>query len=134
MAASDCSRISLRRLDVVKPTEPDNNTAAPAPAELAPIEPALADDAHMVRRVAQRYGTVGAMLAGGMVAFDRILGRKPKEQPAVVIEAAAEPTDINDGISLTLQQPDGEQLHVFAPPPGRRRSRAVRRRRPAPGE
>jgi hypothetical protein len=25
-------------------------------------------------------------------------------------------------------------LHVFAPPPGRRRSRAVRRRRPAPGE
>ena len=42
----------------------------------------------MVRRAAQRYGTVGAMLAGGMVAFDRILGRKPKEQPAVVIEAA----------------------------------------------
>ena len=85
-------------------------------------------------RAAQRYGTVGAMLAGGMVAFDRILGRKPKEQPAVVIEAAAEPTDINEGISLTLEQPDGEQLQVFAPPPGRRRSRAVRRRRPAPGE
>lgn len=132
--ASDCSRISLRRLDVVKPTEPDDNTAVPAPTELAPIEPALADDAHMVRRAAQRYGTVGAMLAGGMVAFDRILGRKPKELPAVVIEAAAEPTDINEGISLTLQQPDGEQLQVFAPPPGRRRTRAVRRRRPAPGE
>lgn len=135
----DCSRIFLHRLDVVKPTEPDDNTAAPAPTEmapteLAPIEPALTDDAHMVRRAAQRYGTVGAMLAGGMVAFDRILGRKPKEQPAVVIEAATEPKDINDGISLTLQQPDGDDLHLFAPPPGRRRSRAVRRRRPAPGE
>lgn len=130
----DCSRISLHRLDVVKPTEPDDNTAVPAPTELAPIEPALADDAHMVRRAAQRYGTVGAMLAGGMVAFDRILGRKPKEQPAIVIEAATEPKDIDKGIALTLQQPDGEELHVFAPPPGRRRSRAVRRRRPAPGE
>ncbi|MFZ9866331.1 MAG: hypothetical protein ACO3FC_00010 [Ilumatobacteraceae bacterium] len=87
------------------------------------------DDANLVRRAAQRYGTVGAMLAGGMVAFDRLLGRKPKEEPAVVIEAATEPEDINDGISLTLEQPDGEPLQVFAPPPGRRRSRARRRRR-----
>ena len=83
----------------------------------------------MVRRAAQRYGTVGAMLAGGMVVFDRLLGRKPKEEPAVVIEASTEPEDIEKGISLTLEQPDGEVLEVFAPPPGRRRSRAVRRRR-----
>jgi hypothetical protein len=96
-------------------------------------EPALTDDAHMVRRAAQRYGTVGAMLAGGMVVFDRLLGRKPKEEPAVVIEASTEPEDIDDGISLTLQQPDGEEVRVFAPPPGRR-PRAVRRRRRAPGE
>jgi hypothetical protein len=47
----------------------------------------------------------------------------------VVIEAATEPENINDGISLTLEQPDGEPLQVFAPPPGRRRSRARRRRR-----
>jgi hypothetical protein len=87
-----------------------------------------------MRRAAQRYGAVGAMLAGGMVAMDRLLGRKPKEEPAVVIEAATEPEDIEKGISLTLEQPDGQALHVYAPPPGRRRSRARRRRRPAPGE
>ncbi|MFM8957236.1 MAG: hypothetical protein ACKOJH_07350 [Actinomycetota bacterium] len=104
------------------------------PLEPTPIEPAVSDDAHMVRRAAQRYGTVGAMLAGGMVVFDRLLGRKPKEQPAVVIEASSEPEDIDKGISLTLQQPDGQEVEVFAPPPGRRRSRAVRRRRRAPGE
>jgi hypothetical protein len=92
------------------------------------------EDVRMVRRAAQRYGTVGAMLAGGMVVFDRLLGRKPKEEPAVVIEASSEPEDIDRGISLTLQQPDGEHIEVFAPPPGRRRSRAVRRRRRAPNE
>jgi hypothetical protein len=101
------------------------------PSDDAPAEPELQlpDDAHMVRRAAQRYGTVGAMLAGGMVAFDRLLGRKPKEEPAVVIEASSEPEDIEKGISLTLEQPDGEILDVFAPPPGRRRARAHRRRR-----
>lgn len=97
----------------------------------APAEPNLPEDAQMVRRAAQRYGTVGAMLAGGMVVFDRLLGRKPKEEPAVVIEASTEPEDIEKGISLTLEQADGEVLEVFAPPPGRRRSRAVRRRRVA---
>lgn len=113
---------------------PNDASDAPAPDETPPIEPAVSDDAHMVRRAAQRYGTVGAMLAGGMVVFDRLLGRKPKEEPAVVIEASSEPEDIDEGISLHLERPDGEQLHVFAPPPGRRRPRAVRRRRRAPGE
>jgi len=114
----------------------DPNGSAPDDASDAPkpIEPAVSDDAHMVRRAAQRYGTVGAMLAGGMVVFDRLLGRKPKEEPAVVIEAATEPEDIEKCISLTLEQPDGQELQVFAPPPGRRRARAVRRRRRAPGE
>jgi len=106
----------------IEPSEPTN---------VVPVEPTLPEDAQMVRRAAQRYGTVGAMLAGGMVVFDRLLGRKPKEEPAVVIEASTEPEDIEKGISLTLEQPDGEVLEVFAPPPGRRRSRAVRRRRTA---
>lgn len=107
------------------------DVAASEPTNVVPVEPTLPEDAQMVRRAAQRYGTVGAMLAGGMVVFDRLLGRKPKEEPAVVIEASTEPEDIEKGISLTLEQPDGEVLEVFAPPPGRRRSRAVRRRRTA---
>ena len=109
-------------------------TNTPSHDEPVAPEPQLPDDAHMVRRAAQRYGTVGAILAGGMVAFDRLLGRKPKEEPAVVIEASSEPEDIEQGISLTLEQPDGEILDVFAPPPGRRRARAHRRRRRGNGQ
>lgn len=114
-----------------RPDDEHDDTEA---ATIEPNDSQLPDDAQMVRRAAQRYGTVGAMLAGGMVVFDRLLGRKPKEEPAVVIEAATEPEDIDKGISLRLESEDGDELHVFAPPPGRRRARAVRRRRRAPGE
>ena len=114
-----------------RPDDEHDDTEA---ATIEPNDSQLPDDAQMVRRAAQRYGTVGAMLAGGMVVFDRLLGRKPKEEPAVVIEAATEPEDIDKGISLRLESEDGDELHVFAPPPGRRRASAVRRRRRAPVE
>ena len=75
------------------------------------------DDA-MVRRAAQRYGTVGAMLAGGMLVFDKLLGRKPKEEAAVVIEAASEPGNIDDnGITLVVDA----NTTVISPPPHLRR-------------
>lgn len=82
----------------------------------------------MVRRAAQRYGTVGAMLAGSMVAFDRLLGRKPKEEAPVVFEASGEPGNIDDdGITLILD----DTTTIVSPPPHARqqRSRRVRRRR-----
>jgi hypothetical protein len=89
------------------------------------------DDA-MVRRAAQRYGTVGAMLAGGMLVFDKLLGRKPKEDAAVVIEAASEPGNIDDnGITLVVD----ENTTIVSPPPHLRRHdantspRVVRKRR-----
>ena len=82
----------------------------------------------MLRRATQRYGTVGALLAGGMVVFDRLLGRKPKQEAAVVIEASGEPGNIDhEGITLILN----ESTTVISPPPYARsqRSRRVRRRR-----
>ena len=89
------------------------------------------DDA-MVRRAAQRYGTVGAMLAGGMLVFDKLLGRKPKDEAAVVVEAASEPGNIDDnGITLVV----GANMTVVSPPPHLRRHdaqagpRIVRKRR-----
>ena len=89
------------------------------------------DDA-VVRRAAQRYGTVGAMLAGGMLVFDKPLGRKPKEEAAVVIEAASEPGNIDDnGITLVVDA----NTTVVSPPPHLRRHdaqtgpRIVRKRR-----
>jgi len=95
------------------------------------------DDA-MVRRAAQRYGTVGAMLAGGMLVFDKLLGRKPKEKAAVVIEAASEPGNIDDnGITLVVDA----NTTVVSPPPHLRRhdsntSRRVviKRRKPNPNK
>jgi len=82
----------------------------------------------MVRRAAQRYGTVGAMLAGSMLVFDRLLGRKPKEEAPVVFEASGEPGNIDDdGITLILD----DNTTIVSPPPHARqqRSRRVRRRR-----
>ena len=89
------------------------------------------DDA-MVRRAAQRYGTVGAMLAGGMLVFDKLLGRKPKEEATVVIETASEPGNIDDnGITLVVD----DTMTIVSPPPHLRRHnnndgpRIVRKRR-----
>lgn len=81
----------------------------------------------LVRRAAQRYGTVGAMLAGGMVVFDKLLERKPKQEAAVVIEASSEPIDIdNDGITVELN----DHLTVHSPAPSKRvgSSRVVKKR------
>lgn len=82
----------------------------------------------MLRRASQRYGTVGALLAGGMVVFDRLLGRKPHQEAAVVIEASGEPGNIDrEGITLILS----ESTTVISPAPYARsqRARRVRRRR-----
>ncbi len=93
---------------------------------------ALGQEDAMVRRAAQKYGTVGAMLAGGMLVFDKLLGRKPKEEAAVVVEAASEPGNIDDnGITLVVD----DNLTVISPPPHLRRHhtsdgpRLVRKRR-----
>ena len=84
----------------------------------------------MVRRAAQRYGFSGAMLAGGMVAFDRLLGRREQEDPPVIAEAPDEPVDIDrDGIVLRVD--DSTTVVARAPEsvPGPGPVRRVRRRR-----
>ena len=100
--------------------------------KIGDVEFVLNQDDAMVRRAAQRYGTVGAMLAGGMLVFDKLLGRKPKEEAAVVIEAASEPGNIDDnGITLVVD----DTMTIVSPPPHLRRHnntngpRIVRKRR-----
>ena len=91
-------------------------------------DPQYDQESAMIKRAAQRYGTVGAMLAGGMVVFDKLLGRKPKEEAAVVIEASGEPGNIDtDGINFVLH----DNTSVTSPPPMARvrAKRQVRRRR-----
>jgi hypothetical protein len=82
----------------------------------------------MVRRAAQRYGFTGAMLAGGMVAFDRLLGRREQEDPPVIVEAPDEPVDIDrDGIILRVD--DSTTVVARAPGAAVGPARRVRRRR-----
>jgi hypothetical protein len=82
----------------------------------------------MVRRAAQRYGFTGAMLAGGMVAFDRLLGRREQEDPPVIAEAPDEPVDIDrDGIVLRVD--DSTTVVARAPEAVPGPVRRVRRRR-----
>lgn len=82
----------------------------------------------MVARAHRKHGMAGAIMAGGMLAIDQMLGRKPKEQPAAVSEFSGEPTDIDsNGISIPID----EMTTVVSPAPHRRpgNTRVVRRRR-----
>lgn len=93
------------------------------PEPIAPLQPE-----NPVAQAHRRHGIAGAILAGGMIAIDQIMGRKPKEQPAAVQEFSGEPEDIDtNGISIAVD----ENTTVFSPAPHHRRTQArtVRRRR-----
>lgn len=83
---------------------------------------------NMVARAHRKHGLAGAIVAGGMLAIDQVLGRRPKEQPAAVSEFSGEPTDIDtNGIQIPLD----ENTTVISPAPHLRpgNKRVVRRRR-----
>ncbi len=93
---------------------------------LEPVEPlsAVSDDAQMMATARRRYGAVGAMVAGGMLGLDRLLGRKPKEESPVVWETSGEPEDIDRGMTIDIDDDTSVVSH-----PQRERRRTVRRRR-----
>ncbi len=77
--------------------------------EVVDVEP-ISDPIGTARR---RHGAAGAVLAAGMFGLDIALGRKPKEEAPVVIDAAGEPTNIDsDGIRISLD----DTTDVIAPP------------------
>lgn len=87
----------------------------------------------MVARAHRKHGLAGAIVAGGMLAIDQVLGRRPKEQPAAVSEFSGEPTDIDkDGIQIPLD----DNTTVISPAPHLRpgNKRIVRRRRRESGQ
>ncbi len=94
--------------------------------DLEPVEPltVTSDDAQMMATARRRYGAVGAMVAGGMLGLDRLLGRKPKEESPVVWEASGEPEDIDRGMTIDID----EDTSVVSQP-HRARHRTIRRRR-----
>jgi hypothetical protein len=88
-----------------------------------PIDPERA----MIERARRRYGSLGAVVAGGMLGIDKILGRKPKEEIPAVWEASGEPGDIDsDGIAIPIDESTSVTSH---PRRSAARTRAVRRRR-----
>ena len=82
----------------------------------------------MVARAHRKHGLAGAIMAGGMLAIDQVLGRKPKEQPAAVSEFSGEPTDIDANV---IEIPLDPSTTVVSPAPHKRpgNARVVRRRR-----
>jgi hypothetical protein len=106
---------------------PDVDAGRDADAERLEARNAEARDS-MVARAHRKHGLAGAIVAGGMLAIDQVLGRRPKEQPAAVSEFSGEPTDIDkDGIQIPLD----ENTTVVSPAPHLRpgNKRVVRRRR-----
>jgi hypothetical protein len=72
--------------------------------------PPISDPVGTARR---KHGAAGAMLAAGMFGVDIALGRKPKEEVPVVVDASGDPTDIDkDGMSFQLD----DVTQVVAPP------------------
>jgi len=108
---------------------PDSDDDRPRP-DNAHID--RTDGDALVHRAVQRYGFAGAMLAGGMVAFDRLLGRREREDPPVIAETPDEPTDIDrDGI--VVQVDESTTVVARAPEPTRGPvTRITRRRRTRP--
>jgi hypothetical protein len=83
----------------------------PDPADLPPDAPAGEDP--IVATARRRHGGAGAILAAGMLGLDQVLGRKPKQEAPVVVDADGQPVDIDtDGITVDVH----DDLAVHAPP------------------
>jgi hypothetical protein len=94
------------------------------------------DDSHeLVETARRRHGGIGAMLAAGMLGLDQVLGRKPREEAPVVVDANSDPIDIDtDGITVDLHDdlavhaPPQQRPDPFAPSPRTRARRAKAKR------
>lgn len=106
---------------MAEPMTPDPERAETDAPRLEPPS-----DHDLIKRAHSRYGAIGAIVAGGMLGIERLLGRKPKDEGAVVWEASGEPGDIDrDGISVDID----ETTSVVAHAPRGRSGRHVRKRR-----
>ncbi len=99
--------------------EPDN-------AELvAPLDPTDSIQ-NQLDRARARHGTIGAMVFSAMLGVDKVLGRKPKDEGAVIWEASGEPKDIDaDGITIDVD----DQTKVVSQLTTDKTARRVRKKR-----
>ncbi|CAB4539812.1 unannotated protein [freshwater metagenome] len=79
----------------------------------------------MMERAKARHGSLGAMVFSGMLGLEKLLGREPKEEGAVIWEASGEPEDIDaDGISIDIN----DETQVVSHPNSQREPRRIRKR------
>jgi hypothetical protein len=66
----------------------------------------------MVANARRRHGSLGAVMAAGMLGIDQVLGRKPREEAPIVVSSNSDPVDIDtDGIAVAVD----EGVSVIAP-------------------
>ena len=95
------------------------------PDSVVPLTEQVSDH-DFVKRAHTKYGAIGAIVASGMLGLDRVLGRKPKDEGAVIWESAGEPGDIDrEGISVEIDETTSVVAHL----PRGRVGRHVRKRR-----
>jgi hypothetical protein len=93
----------------------------PDDAELvAPIDPTDSVQ-NQLDRARARHGTIGAVVFSAMLGVDKVLGRKPKDEGAVIWEASGEPEDIDaDGISIDIDDETKVVSHLTTDKTARR--------------
>lgn len=109
-------------------TPVDDTPADDPPAGDPDVEPTPSDDLAMMQRARARHGVAGAIVAGGMLGLDKVLGRPAKEEIPVVWEASGEPLDI-DNTGITLPVEGDREVHSNPVAAARSERRVVKRRR-----
>ena len=95
--------------DELEDDEFDDVHALGVTEEIEPLPP-ISEPVSTARR---KHGAAGAMLAAGMFGVDIALGRKPKEEVPVVVDANSDPEDLDkDGIVIPIDA----STRVVSPP------------------
>jgi hypothetical protein len=85
-----------------RPLDPNDVFEPPVDDAAQPLD-VQADDSQIIAAARRRHGTLGGIVAAGMLGIDKVLGRKPREEIPVVVDAPTEPVDIDtDGITVPL--------------------------------
>jgi hypothetical protein len=87
---------------------------------IAPIDPTDSIQ-NQLDRARARHGTIGAMVFSAMLGVDKVLGRKPKDEGAVIWEASGEPEDIDaDGSTIDVDDQTKVVSHLTTDKTARR--------------
>lgn len=91
---------------------------------------AASQDAAFVQSARRRYGTLGAVVAGGMLGLDKALGRPVKEEAPVEWETPGDPIDIDrKGITVPLDEDSAVHSQPGPPKAAGAADRSVTKRR-----